>query len=160
MCLTLVFPLCRCQSCCKMAHTIASPRAFFSDEEEAPVFESTAAECGSGIRKGLLSDFSVISPGEGNAHNVKVSSVGFYILFSKLPSLWPACHVSRQGSSLSCLVSGVCRWCRTKLLYAIEWLSDTVLLLWFHGFKAKCGTWLSALIWWSSFIHWDRTCLL
>ncbi|XP_058852834.1 kinesin-like protein KIF20A [Acipenser ruthenus] len=54
-----------------MAHTIASPRAFFSDEEEAPVFESTAAECGSGIRKGLLSDFSVISPGEGNAHNVK-----------------------------------------------------------------------------------------
>ncbi|KAK6475835.1 kinesin-like protein KIF20A [Huso huso] len=56
-----------------MAHTIASPRAFFSDEEEAPVFESTAAECGSGIRKGLLSDFSVISPGEGNAHNVKVS---------------------------------------------------------------------------------------
>ncbi|XP_034764702.2 kinesin-like protein KIF20A [Acipenser ruthenus] len=54
-----------------MAHTVASPRAFFSDEEEAHVFESTAAECGSGIRKGLLSDFSVISPGEGNAHNVK-----------------------------------------------------------------------------------------
>ncbi|MBN3279530.1 KI20A protein, partial [Polyodon spathula] len=62
-----------------MAQTIASPRAFFSDEEEAPVFESTAAEFGSGICKRLLSDFSVISPGEGNTHNVKVSSVGFYI---------------------------------------------------------------------------------
>ncbi|XP_041121046.1 kinesin-like protein KIF20A isoform X1 [Polyodon spathula] len=58
-----------------MAQTIASPRAFFSDEEEAPVFESTAAEFGSGICKRLLSDFSVISPGEGNTHNVKAAEV-------------------------------------------------------------------------------------
>ncbi|XP_041078953.1 kinesin-like protein KIF20A isoform X2 [Polyodon spathula] len=58
-----------------MAHTIASPRTFLFDEEEAPVFESTAAEFGSGVRKGLLSDFSVISPGEGNTHNVKAAEV-------------------------------------------------------------------------------------
>ncbi|XP_075061401.1 kinesin-like protein KIF20A [Mixophyes fleayi] len=35
----------------------------FSDDEDSPVFESTAADCGTGIRKDLLNDFSVISPG-------------------------------------------------------------------------------------------------
>lgn len=36
-----------------------------SDDEESPVFESTAAECAAGLRKDLLGDFSCISPGLG-----------------------------------------------------------------------------------------------
>ncbi|XP_073507513.1 kinesin-like protein KIF20A isoform X2 [Phyllobates terribilis] len=36
-----------------------------SDDEESPVFESTAADCAAGIRKDLLGDFSCISPGLG-----------------------------------------------------------------------------------------------
>ncbi|XP_039629741.1 kinesin-like protein KIF20A isoform X1 [Polypterus senegalus] len=54
-----------------MAVTLPSPRGFFSDEEEAPVFESTAADMPSGICKGLLSEFSVISPGADNLHEHK-----------------------------------------------------------------------------------------
>ncbi|XP_075132455.1 kinesin-like protein KIF20A [Leptodactylus fuscus] len=38
-----------------------------SDDDESPVFESTAADCAAGIRKDLLSDFSCISPGLGQA---------------------------------------------------------------------------------------------
>ncbi|XP_051789913.1 kinesin-like protein KIF20A isoform X2 [Erpetoichthys calabaricus] len=58
-----------------MAVTLPSPRGFFSDEEEAPVFESTAADLPSGIRKGLLSEFSVISPGADNLHEHKPQSI-------------------------------------------------------------------------------------
>ncbi|XP_077121655.1 kinesin-like protein KIF20A isoform X2 [Ranitomeya variabilis] len=36
-----------------------------SDDEESPVFESTAADCAAGVRKDLLDDFSCISPGLG-----------------------------------------------------------------------------------------------
>ncbi|XP_029439174.1 kinesin-like protein KIF20A [Rhinatrema bivittatum] len=51
-----------------MAQEIFSPNpGIFSDEEEAPVFESTAAEFGAGIQKDLLNDFSLISPGMGAA---------------------------------------------------------------------------------------------
>uniref|UniRef100_H3BCP2 Kinesin-like protein n=1 Tax=Latimeria chalumnae TaxID=7897 RepID=H3BCP2_LATCH len=51
-----------------MAEGIFSPaQAVFSDEEEAPVLESTAADLVSGIRKDLLTEFSVISPGIENA---------------------------------------------------------------------------------------------
>ncbi|KAG8439346.1 hypothetical protein GDO86_005533 [Hymenochirus boettgeri] len=47
-----------------MVSNIISPgMGMLSDDDESPVFESTAAEYGSGIRKALLSDFSVISPG-------------------------------------------------------------------------------------------------
>lgn len=47
-----------------MALDILSPNnGLFSDEEEAAIFESTSAGFGVGIRKDLLSDFSVISPG-------------------------------------------------------------------------------------------------
>ncbi|OCT87642.1 hypothetical protein XELAEV_18021339mg [Xenopus laevis] len=50
-----------------MMSNIVSPyMGLLSDDEENPVFESTAAECGAGIRKALLSDFSVISPGLGH----------------------------------------------------------------------------------------------
>ncbi|XP_044136557.1 kinesin-like protein KIF20A isoform X1 [Bufo gargarizans] len=38
-----------------------------SDDEDSPVFESTAADCVAGIRKDLLDDFSCISPGLGHA---------------------------------------------------------------------------------------------
>ncbi|XP_063303323.1 kinesin-like protein KIF20A isoform X1 [Pelobates fuscus] len=48
-----------------MAQNVISPYVF-SDDEDMPVFESTAADCGVGIRKDLLSDFSVISPGIGH----------------------------------------------------------------------------------------------
>ncbi|KAM8973524.1 kinesin-like protein KIF20A isoform 2-T2 [Pelodytes ibericus] len=51
-----------------MASNIISPGlgALSDDDDETPVFESTAADCGVGIRKDLLSDFSVISPGLGH----------------------------------------------------------------------------------------------
>ncbi|KAM4677885.1 kinesin-like protein KIF20A isoform 2-T2 [Discoglossus pictus] len=50
-----------------MASKIISPSlGVFSDEDDVPVFESTAAEFGAGIRKDLLTDFSVISPGQGH----------------------------------------------------------------------------------------------
>nr|XP_033782899.1 kinesin-like protein KIF20A isoform X2 [Geotrypetes seraphini] len=51
-----------------MAEEIISPNlGIFSDEEEAPVFESTAAEFGAGIQKELLNEFSLISPFLGSA---------------------------------------------------------------------------------------------
>ncbi|KAM4747844.1 kinesin-like protein KIF20A [Rhinophrynus dorsalis] len=50
-----------------MASNIISPGlGVLSEDEESPVFESTAADCGAGVRKALLSDFSVISPGLGH----------------------------------------------------------------------------------------------
>ncbi|OCT88711.1 kinesin family member 20A L homeolog isoform X1 [Xenopus laevis] len=49
-----------------VSNMISPGMGLLSDDEENPVFESTAAECGAGIRKALLSDFSVISPGLGH----------------------------------------------------------------------------------------------
>ncbi|NP_001086639.1 kinesin family member 20A L homeolog [Xenopus laevis] len=49
-----------------VSNMISPGMGLLSDDEESPVFESTAAECGAGIRKALLSDFSVISPGLGH----------------------------------------------------------------------------------------------
>uniref|UniRef100_A0A8C5ML75 Kinesin-like protein n=1 Tax=Leptobrachium leishanense TaxID=445787 RepID=A0A8C5ML75_9ANUR len=50
-----------------MTTNVISPGlGVLSDDEETPVFESTAADCAVGIRKDLLSDFSVISPGLGH----------------------------------------------------------------------------------------------
>ncbi|XP_063783955.1 kinesin-like protein KIF20A isoform X2 [Pseudophryne corroboree] len=49
-----------------MAFSVISPDLrVLSEDEESPVFESTSHDCGTGIRKDLLSDFSVISPGIG-----------------------------------------------------------------------------------------------
>ncbi|XP_056430652.1 kinesin-like protein KIF20A isoform X1 [Hyla sarda] len=51
-----------------MTSNVISPGlGVLSDDEESPVFESTAAECAVGLRKDLLSDFSCISPGLGHA---------------------------------------------------------------------------------------------
>ncbi|XP_078508846.1 kinesin-like protein KIF20A isoform X2 [Lissotriton helveticus] len=60
-----------------MAHDILSPNnGLFSDEEEAAIFESTSAGFGAGLRKDLLSDFSVISPGmAAPAHVAETSQV-------------------------------------------------------------------------------------
>ncbi|KAJ1126316.1 hypothetical protein NDU88_004724 [Pleurodeles waltl] len=59
----------------KMAHDILSPNnGLFSDEEEAAIFESTSTGYGAGIRKDLLSDFSVISPGMGAPAQVAETS--------------------------------------------------------------------------------------
>lgn len=44
-----------------------------SDDEESPVFESTAAECAAGLRKDLLGDFSCISPGLGQTSLISTS---------------------------------------------------------------------------------------
>ncbi|XP_073476530.1 kinesin-like protein KIF20A isoform X1 [Aquarana catesbeiana] len=50
-----------------MANNVISPGlGLLSDDEESPVFESTAADCAEGIRKELLGEFSVISPGLGH----------------------------------------------------------------------------------------------
>ncbi|XP_075200784.1 kinesin-like protein KIF20A isoform X3 [Anomaloglossus baeobatrachus] len=49
-----------------MACNVISPGlGVLSDDEETPVFESTAADYAAGIRKDLLGDFSSISPGLG-----------------------------------------------------------------------------------------------
>ncbi|XP_053573002.1 kinesin-like protein KIF20A isoform X2 [Bombina bombina] len=54
-----------------MAAKLISPSlGVFSDEDEAQVFESTAADFGAAIRKDLLTDFSVISPGLGQPSTV------------------------------------------------------------------------------------------
>ncbi|XP_072257160.1 kinesin-like protein KIF20A isoform X2 [Pyxicephalus adspersus] len=50
-----------------MANNVISPGlGILSDDEESPVFESTSADCAAGIRKDLLNEFSVISPGLGH----------------------------------------------------------------------------------------------
>ncbi|KAM5171275.1 kinesin-like protein KIF20A isoform 2-T2 [Mantella aurantiaca] len=50
-----------------MAADVISPGlGVLSDDEESPVFESTATDCAFGIRKDLLGEFSVISPGLGH----------------------------------------------------------------------------------------------
>ncbi|XP_053320160.1 kinesin-like protein KIF20A isoform X2 [Spea bombifrons] len=54
-----------------MSSNVISPGpGILSDDEETPVFESTAADCAAGIRKDLLSDFSVISPGVGHPSQI------------------------------------------------------------------------------------------
>ncbi|XP_018424727.1 PREDICTED: kinesin-like protein KIF20A isoform X3 [Nanorana parkeri] len=56
-----------------MAMNVISPGLGVLSDDESPVFESTAADCASGIRKDLLNDFSVISPGLG--HPSQVSTI-------------------------------------------------------------------------------------
>lgn len=57
-----------------MATSVISPGlGVLSDDEESPVFESTAADCAEGIRKELLGEFSVISPGLGHPSQVNVN---------------------------------------------------------------------------------------
>ncbi|PIO25296.1 hypothetical protein AB205_0185720 [Aquarana catesbeiana] len=54
-----------------MANNVISPGlGLLSDDEESPVFESTAADCAEGIRKELLGEFSVISPGLGHPSQI------------------------------------------------------------------------------------------
>ncbi|XP_069507663.1 kinesin-like protein KIF20A isoform X2 [Ambystoma mexicanum] len=61
-----------------MANDILSPnQGLFSDEDEAAIFESTGADFVTGIRKDLLSDFSVISPGLGAPVQVAEASQVF-----------------------------------------------------------------------------------
>ncbi|XP_068128913.1 kinesin-like protein KIF20A [Hyperolius riggenbachi] len=48
---------------------VVSP-GLLSEDEDSPVFESTAADCAAGIRKDLLQDFSVISPGLGQQSQI------------------------------------------------------------------------------------------
>ncbi|KAM9312705.1 kinesin-like protein KIF20A [Gastrophryne carolinensis] len=55
-----------------MACNVISPGlGILSDDDESPVFESTAADYAAGIRKDLLGEFSVISPGLGHPSQVK-----------------------------------------------------------------------------------------
>ncbi|XP_072002386.1 kinesin-like protein KIF20A isoform X1 [Engystomops pustulosus] len=57
-----------------MTSNVISPGlGVLSDDEDSPIFESTAADCAAGIRKDLLSDFSCISPGLGHASVVSAN---------------------------------------------------------------------------------------
>ncbi|XP_069828966.1 kinesin-like protein KIF20A isoform X2 [Dendropsophus ebraccatus] len=57
---TLTSPIMTC-------NVISPGLGVLSDDEESPVFESTAADYAANIRKDLLGDFSCISPGLGHA---------------------------------------------------------------------------------------------
>ncbi|XP_007420396.1 kinesin-like protein KIF20A [Python bivittatus] len=63
-----------------MAQGLASPVGLFSDEEAAvsPVLESTVAECGLGLRRALLPDFSAIAAGQEQAVSSDSGKVKVY----------------------------------------------------------------------------------
>lgn len=65
------------------AHRLESPVGLLSDEETAvsPVLESTLAECGAGLHRALLPDFSAIS---ANHEQVRLVRYGTKKLIPKM----------------------------------------------------------------------------
>ncbi|XP_053145590.1 kinesin-like protein KIF20A [Hemicordylus capensis] len=85
-----------------MAYKLASPVGLLSDEEAAvsPVLESTVADCGTGFRRALLSDFSAISA----SHEQTIcDDYGKVKVFARVRPLKPAEVEKQEDQGCICI---------------------------------------------------------